>query len=78
MRSVDGYVWTLGWMPHSKVGPTCPHCQTIHGSTAAIAVGRFRNQGPIGYRSSLGGALRSSRDEAVRDFCMQVRGATSH
>lgn len=56
------------------IGRTCPFCRTIHGSDAARAIGRFRPGGPLGFRSSLGGPLRSSRSEAVADLCAARTG----
>jgi hypothetical protein len=55
--------------PGPHVGPTCPACRTIHGSDAAVAVGRFNPEGPRGYRARDGGPLRLTRAAAVADTC---------
>jgi hypothetical protein len=55
--------------PRSRIGPTCPDCNTIHGADAAVAEGRFGEDGPRGYRSRLGGPLRDTRKEAHGDYC---------
>ena len=47
----------------------CPSCDTVHVSTMAVAVGRFRPSGPLGYRARPGGPLRPTRAEAVEDAC---------
>jgi hypothetical protein len=52
---------------------TCANCDTIHGSDAARAVGRFNPEGVTGYQSRLGGPVRSTRTEAVTDYCEAQR-----
>lgn len=56
--------------PPSK--SVCTGCQTIHGSDATRAVGRFEPAGPKGYKSRLGGPLRATRAQADGDFCASV------
>lgn len=56
----------------STIGATCPECQTIHGSNAVAAVGRFDPSGPRGYRGD-GGPLRATRAEAFGDVCRNAR-----
>lgn len=45
----------------------CPACDAIHTGRDAIAVGRFRPEGPTGYRARSGGLLRATRAEAEAD-----------
>lgn len=52
----------------------CPACAHIHGSDYARAVGRFRPEGPTGYRARSGGLLRATRAEAEADACRQRSG----
>ncbi len=47
----------------------CPVCGWPHPTDAAHAIGLFSPGGVIGYRSILGGPLRATREEAVRDWC---------
>lgn len=54
-------------------GTTCPDCQTIHESSAVIAVGRFDPAGIHGYRPRSGGELRATRAEAMNDVCASRR-----
>lgn len=49
--------------------PPCPSCDSVHAPTMAVAVGRFRADGPTGYRARSGGPLRATRAEAVADEC---------
>lgn len=44
----------------------------ILGSDAAVAVGRFRPEGPIGYVSKTGGPLRPTRAEAEADYARDL------
>ena len=55
------------------IGPTCPDCDTIHGSDAARAVGLFIRGGLLGYRAKSGGPLRATRAEAEADECKARR-----
>lgn len=52
----------------------CPACTHIHDSDAARAIGRFRPEGPLGYRARSGGLLRATRAEAEADACRQRSG----
>lgn len=48
----------------------CTRCGWIHTAAGTILVGsRFRPDGIKGYRSTLGGPVRTTRDEAARDWC---------
>ena len=50
--------------------PPCDRCGHIHATTDAYAVGRFRPDGPVGYRTNYYGApLRLTRAEAEADAC---------
>ncbi len=47
----------------------CPRCGWIHSPDSVRVVGS-RFSGPVaGYRSILGGPMRATRDEAMRDYC---------
>lgn len=48
---------------------TCPVCHHAHASDMARAVGRFKPEGPDGYRAQSGGPLRATRAEAEADEC---------
>lgn len=50
--------------------PPCPVCTFVHASDMARAVGRFRHEGPTGYRARSGGPLRTTRADAEADECM--------
>lgn len=54
-------------------GPTCPDCQTIHGSDAVVAVGKFDPAGVHGYRARPSGPLRDTRADAAGDVCAARR-----
>lgn len=53
------------------VAPTaCPHCHTIHATDWAVAVDRWRPEGPAGYRARYPDApWRATRAEAIADMC---------
>jgi len=52
----------------------CPACKHIHASADTYAVGRFSPNGVVGYRAAYPGSLmRSTRDEAVADWCAWLR-----
>lgn len=54
----------------SRMKPACGACGRIHTSSDAVAVGRFRAQGPIGYRAANAETpIRSTRAEAEADEC---------
>lgn len=38
------------------------------GRDAAMAIGRFRSDGPLGYMSKAGGPIRETRAEAEDDY----------
>ncbi len=48
---------------------TCGTCGHIHSADDARAVGRFRSDGPIGYRAKSGGPVRATRPQAEADEC---------
>lgn len=57
-----------------NIGPTCPRCNTVHPSNAAVAVGRFGTT-PRGYVANLTDrptVLRQTRAEAEADYCAAV------
>jgi hypothetical protein len=49
----------------------CPHCKRVHCSDDAVAIGRFRSDGVIGYTSTANPdhPLRGNRADAVQDTC---------
>lgn len=51
------------------IGPSCPRCRRIHSSDAVVTLGRFRPEGPSGYRASHSPSvpIRSTREEAMED-----------
>ena len=53
------------------VAPTaCPNCHLIHATDWAVAVDRWRPEGPAGYRARYPDApLRATRAEAIADMC---------
>ena len=52
------------------VAPACPHCHLIHVTDWAVAVDRWRPEGPAGYRARYPDApLRATRAEAIADMC---------
>ena len=54
------------------VAPTaCPHCHLIHATDWAVAVDRWRPEGPTGYRATgmPDAPLRATRDQAIADRC---------
>lgn len=53
------------------VAPTaCPHCHLTHATDWAVAVDRWRPEGPAGYRARYPDApLRATRAEAIADMC---------
>lgn len=52
------------------VAPACPHCHLIHATDWAVAVDRWRPEGPAGYRARYPDApLRATRAEAIADMC---------
>lgn len=51
----------------TAVSTTAKEVRRVLGSDAAVAVGRFLPDGPIGYRAKAGGPLRMSRAEAEAD-----------
>lgn len=46
-------------------------CGWTHYPGMARAIGRFRPDGPLGYRAESGGPLRSTRAEAIADQCLK-------
>lgn len=54
--------------------PACPKCRTIHPSNAAIAYGRFRPEGSLGYVATYPDApIRPTRAEAEADYCKHIQ-----
>lgn len=50
----------------------CPDCETIHPTNAAIAYGRFRPQGALGYVANYPDApQRPTRQQAENDYCQK-------
>ena len=48
----------------------CPHCHLIHATDWAVAVDRWRPEGPAGYRARYPDApLRATRAGAIADMC---------
>ena len=49
----------------------CPRCNRVHGSDAAVVVGRFTDGGPTHFRAATApdAPLRATRAEAVADQC---------
>lgn len=54
------------------MAPICPRCGHIHRSDDAVAVGRFLEHGPIGYRArhTAHAPLRATRGQAEDDACL--------
>jgi hypothetical protein len=73
----DGCVWVIRTLKQDEAhrqAKAAPTSRRVVPGDAARAVGRFSTAVPQGYRSSLGGPLRQSRDEAVADYAAQVGG----
>lgn len=49
--------------------PICSICERIHIPSTVVAIGRFDDGGPSGYRAP-GGPVRSTRAEAELDLCI--------
>lgn len=56
--------------------PACEDCGHVHVATDTTAVGRYRVDGPLGYRSTASPAapLRITRHEAEQDTCEARQG----
>ena len=57
-------------MTRRRVAPPCPVCLHHHHASDVPAEGRFRADGPLGYRPRYPGApLHPTREAALADLC---------